>query len=39
MDEVLTLAFESPIPELKEETPEVLAAVPPLPLAEQRPHQ
>jgi len=39
MDEVLKLALETPIPELKEETPEVLAAVPPLPLPEQRPHQ
>jgi ATP-dependent Lon protease len=39
MDEVLTLALESPIPELKEETPEVLAVVPPLPLPELRPHQ
>jgi ATP-dependent Lon protease len=39
MDEVLKLALESPLPELKEETPEVLAAVPPLPAPEQRPHQ
>jgi ATP-dependent Lon protease len=39
MDEVLKLALEAPIPELKEETPEVLATVPPLPLPEQRPHQ
>jgi ATP-dependent Lon protease len=40
MDEVLTLALESPLPELKEETPEVLAAVvPPPAVVEQRPHQ
>jgi len=39
MDEVLKLALEAPIPELKEETPEVLAVVPPLALPEQRPHQ
>jgi len=39
MDEVLKLSLEAPIPELNEETPEVLAAVPTLPLPEQRPHQ
>jgi len=40
MDEVLKLALEAPLPELKEETPEVLAAVvPPAVVPEQRPHQ
>ena len=40
MDEVLRLALEAPLPELKEETPEVLAAVvPPAIAPEQRPHQ
>ncbi len=40
MDEVLKLALEAPLPELKEETPEVLAAVVPPALGpEQRPHQ
>jgi ATP-dependent Lon protease len=38
MDEVLKLALAAPLPELKEETPEVLAAVPPI-APEQRPHQ
>jgi ATP-dependent Lon protease len=41
MDEVLQLALEGPLPELKEEDPAVLANVPP-PAAiapEQRPHQ
>jgi ATP-dependent Lon protease len=40
MDEVLKLALEAPLPELIEETPEVLAAVvPPAMGPEQRPHQ
>ena len=39
MDEVLKIALESPLPDLKEETPEVLAAVPPPPSPEQRAHQ
>jgi ATP-dependent Lon protease len=39
MDEVLKLALEAPLPELKEETPEVLAAVPAPITSEQRPHQ
>jgi ATP-dependent Lon protease len=40
MDEVLKLALEAPLPELTEETPEVLAAVvPPAIGPEQRPHQ
>jgi ATP-dependent Lon protease len=39
MDEVLKLALTAPLPELKEETPEVLAAVPPPAVPEQRPHQ
>ena len=40
MDEVLKLALEAPLPELNEETPEVLAAVvPPAIGPEQRPHQ
>jgi ATP-dependent Lon protease len=38
MDEVLKLALEFPLPELKEETPEVLATVV-KPVPEQRPHQ
>src|SRR6201988_24973 len=39
MDEVLKLALEAPLPELKEESPDVLAAIPqPVPV-EQRPHQ
>jgi ATP-dependent Lon protease len=39
MDEVLQIALESPLPELKEESPQVLAALPiPAPV-EQRPHQ
>jgi ATP-dependent Lon protease len=38
MDEVLKLALEAPLPELQEETPEVLASVHP-PVSEQRPHQ
>jgi ATP-dependent Lon protease len=29
MDEVLRIALEGPLPELREETPEALAAVPP----------
>ena len=40
MDEVLTLALAAPLPEIKEDTPEVLAAVvPPAVGPEQRPHQ
>ncbi len=39
MDEVLKLALEAPLPELKEETPEVLAAVAPPLTPETRPHQ
>ncbi|WP_256366822.1 endopeptidase La [Acidobacterium sp. S8] len=40
MDEVLKLALEGPLPELKEEDPAVLANVPPPAIApEQRPHQ
>ena len=39
MDEVLKLALTAALPELKEETPEALAAVPPPPTPEQRPHQ
>ncbi len=39
MDEVLKIALESPLPDLKEETPEVLAAVPPPPSPEQHAHQ
>ncbi|MBW4027544.1 MAG: endopeptidase La [Acidobacteria bacterium] len=41
MDEVLKIALEGPLPELSEETPEVLASVPPPPPAAQghRPHQ
>ncbi len=38
MDEVLHIALESPLPELKEETPEVLLDVP-APAPEHRPHQ
>ncbi len=38
MDEVLGIALEGPLPELKEETPEVLANVAP-PAPELRPHQ
>ncbi|MFZ0661228.1 MAG: endopeptidase La [Acidobacteriaceae bacterium] len=39
MDEVLKLALEAPLPELKEENPNVLAALPQPPPSEQRPHQ
>ena len=39
MDDVLKLALEGPIPELKEETPAALVAVPPPHIPEQRPHQ
>jgi ATP-dependent Lon protease len=39
MDEVLKLALEAPLPELKDESPEVLAAIPQPPSVEQRPHQ
>ncbi len=41
MDEVLHLALEGPLPELKDEEPTVLASVPPPPAItpEQRPHQ
>ena len=40
MDEVLKLALAAPLPEIKEDTPEVLAAVVPPPAGpEQRPHQ
>ena len=38
MDEVLGIALEAPLPELKEESPEVLANVAP-PAPELRPHQ
>jgi ATP-dependent Lon protease len=38
MDDVLKIALEGPLPELKEETPAALAAVPPI-IPEQRPHQ
>ncbi len=38
MDEVLGIALEGPLPELKEETPEVLVNVAP-PVPERRPHQ
>jgi ATP-dependent Lon protease len=38
MDEVLKLALEAPLPELKEESPDVLASLP-QPTVEQRPHQ
>ena len=41
MDEVLHIALEGPLPELKEEEPTALASVPPPPAItpEQRPHQ
>ena len=39
MDDVLKIALEAPLPELQEETPAVLAAVPPPQFSEQRPHQ
>jgi ATP-dependent Lon protease len=39
MDEVLKIALEAPLPDLKEETPEALATVPPPPSPEQRAHQ
>src|SRR5271163_4207462 len=39
MDEVLKIALDGPIPELKEETPAALATVPPPHIPEQRPHQ
>jgi ATP-dependent Lon protease len=39
MDEVLKLALAGPLPEIKEDTPEVLAAVVPPVQPEQRPHQ
>jgi ATP-dependent Lon protease len=39
MDEVLKLALEAPLPELKEEAPEVLATIPQPLAVEQRPHQ
>jgi ATP-dependent Lon protease len=40
MDEVLKIALESPLPELKEETPEALAtAVLPVPQEQPRAHQ
>jgi ATP-dependent Lon protease len=39
MDDVLKIALEGPIPELKEETPVALATVPPPQFPEQRPHQ
>src|SRR5271155_3008446 len=39
MDDVLKIALEGPIPELKEETPAALATVPPPHIPEQRPHQ
>lgn len=38
MDEVLRLALEAPLPELKEDAPDVLAVIP-QPSPEQRPHQ
>ena len=38
MDEVLKLALEAPLPELKEEAPDVLVTLP-QPVPEQRPHQ
>jgi ATP-dependent Lon protease len=40
MDDVLKIALEGPLPELKEETPAALVATvaPPL-IPEQRPHQ
>jgi ATP-dependent Lon protease len=39
MDEVLGIALEGPLPEMKEETPEVLLDVPTVPGPERRPHQ
>ena len=39
MDEVLKLALEAPLPELKDEAPDVLVSLPPAVSAEQRPHQ
>jgi len=39
MDEVLKIALEAPLPELKEEAPAILAAVPPPPSPEPRAHQ
>ncbi len=39
MDEVLKIALAAPLPELVEETPEVLVNVPPPPAPEHRPHQ
>jgi ATP-dependent Lon protease len=39
MDEVLKIALEGPLPELKEEAPEVLAAVPPPVVPSPRAHQ
>jgi len=39
MDEVLKLALEAPLPELKEEEPDVLAPIPDTAHVEQRPHQ
>jgi ATP-dependent Lon protease len=42
MDEVLKLALEGPLPELREETPNVLESgvlTPVPPNVEQRPHQ
>jgi ATP-dependent Lon protease len=39
MDEVLKIALEGPLPEFKEETPDVLSSVPTAITPEQRPHQ
>jgi ATP-dependent Lon protease len=39
MDEVLKLALEAPLPELKDEAPDVLGPIPQAVPAEQRPHQ
>jgi len=39
MDEVLKLALEKPLPELKEEAPDLLASLPRPATPEQRPHQ
>jgi ATP-dependent Lon protease len=41
MDDVLKIALEGPLPELKEETPPALvgAVPPPTLIPEQRPHQ
>jgi ATP-dependent Lon protease len=40
MDEVLQIALESPLPELKEETPEALAVLPAaVPQDQPRAHQ